>query len=188
MVSKPAAPSIPTFRTQYAHDLTAYPRKTVSTMAHHGTIRASPGHAAHQLAHTAPEPNKLQQRGANAVPSAFLAVDLLTVAHAGAEMQGVDYVYNSAAKRPVLGLAFVSSALVHPCGCDPVPLSLEPFMTRTLATETYPHRSPTKALLDTLETTRVAGLGVRGVVVDSQFVTLESLAALQGKGMSLVGR
>jgi hypothetical protein len=103
-------------------------------------------------------------------------------------MQGVDFVYSSVNKRPVLGLEFVSSALVYASGIDPIPLKLEAFISPNLQTDTFPSRTPTQALLDTVQHARDQGVKFKAVVVDAGFVTKPAIEQLNAQDVPIVGR
>jgi hypothetical protein len=103
-------------------------------------------------------------------------------------MQGVDLVYSSVSKRPALGLEFVSSALVYPSGIDPIPLKLEPFISPNLQTDAFPSRTPTQALLDTVQHVRDQGVKFKATVVDAGFITKEVLVKLNTQELPIIGR
>ena len=65
-------------------------------------------------------------RTRTAPENVFLAIDLVVVEHPGSNIQGVDMVYASGAKRSVLAHAFVAGALVYANKPhDPIPCRSE---------------------------------------------------------------
>lgn len=187
-MSTPASPRIPPIQTIITHGLLASPRKTLNGMFEHGLLPYSPSYAARSLANTVPDANAIKHRASNAPPGAFLVVDLTPAPHAGQSMEGVDFVYSSVSKRPILGLEFVSSALVYPSGIDPIPLRLEPFISPQLQTDAFPSRSPTRALLDTVLHLRDQGVKFKATVVDAGFITKEALVKLNAQALPIIGR
>jgi DDE superfamily endonuclease len=187
-VSTPTNTRLPPIATTVTHGLLASPRKSLNGMREHGFLPYSPSYAARTLANTIPDANAIKHRANNAPPDAFLAVDLTPAPHAGQSMQGVDFVYSSVSKRPILGLEFVSSALVYASGIDPIPLRLEPFISPNLQTDAFPSRTPTQALLDTVQHVRDQGVKFKATVVDAGFVTKEALEKLNVKGVPIIGR
>ncbi len=157
-------------------------------MREHGFLPCSPSYAARNLANTIPDANAVKHRAASAPPGAFLAVDLTPAPHAGPSMEGVDFVYSSVHKRPVLGLEFVSSALVYASGIDPIPLKLEGFISANLQTDAFPSRSPTQALLETVQHVRDQGVKFKAAVVDAGFVTKQAIEQLNTQSVPIVGR
>jgi hypothetical protein len=157
-------------------------------MFEHGFLPCSPSYAARNLANTVPDANAIKHRATNAPSGAFLAVDFTPAPHAGQNMQGVDFVYSSVNKRPALGLEFVSSALMYPSGIDPILLKLEPFISPNLQTDAFPSRTPTQALLDTVQHVRDQGVKFKATVVDAGFITKEVLVKLNTQELPIIGR
>jgi hypothetical protein len=74
----------------------------------------STSYAAKQLgAELLPGRTESLARTRTAPENVFLAIDLAVVEHPGSNIQGVDLVYASGAKRSVLAHAFVSGVLVY---------------------------------------------------------------------------
>jgi hypothetical protein len=134
-----------------------------------GSLPCTPTYAAKKLgADLHPGRTESLARARTAPENAFLAVDLVIVEHPGSNIEGVDLVYASSAKRAVLAHAFVSSALVYANKAhDPIPYRLEPFLTSALATEEYPHRTPGVAFVETVTQARTDGVVFKAALVDA---------------------
>lgn len=189
-MTKPANPKIADLPLIYTINLLEQKPVSLHQLHASGNLPCTPTYAASQLgADLHPGRAESLARTRNAPENAFLAVDLVIVQHSGSSIQGVDLNYASSAKRAVLAHAFVSSALVYANKThDPIPYRLEPFLTRALATDEYPHRTPGVAFIETVMQARTDGVVFRAALVDAQFTDAATLEQLREAGIALVGR
>ncbi len=184
----PASTSIRPFEQAYTTGLLALQHKTLAEMSQQKILPFSHTHSADLFAQD-PQPHHsgFTRRLKSAPAGGILAVDLLTVKHEGASIQGVGRIYSSTDNGVVWGHAFVSSALVYP-DQDPVPLQLAPFPTQQMATETYPRLSATEGMLNIAGDVIEAGYEVKAAVFDAQFTTRLGLRSLKFMPVAFVGR
>lgn len=162
--------------------------KTLLEMKDRGLLPYSHGYSASLLAQEAkPYRAGLARRLQQAPAGGILAVDLLTVKHEGTAVQGVGEVYSSSDNGMIWGHAFVSSALVFPHQ-DAYALQLAPFLSKDMATETYPELSATEGMLTIAGDVHEADYSVKAVVFDAQFSTRLGLRSLKFLPMPFVGR
>ena len=176
------------FEQAYTTGLLALQHKTLAKMKQHQLLPYSHTHSADLLAGD-PQPHRsgLTRHLKQAPAGGILAVDLLTVKHEGASIQGVGRIYSSTDNGVVWGHAYLSSALVYP-DQDPVPLQLAPFPTRQMATETYPRLSATEGMLNIVGDVIEAGYEMKAAVFDAQFSTRLGLRSLKFMPDAFVGR
>ncbi len=139
-MSTPAFTSLTAFEQGYVLGLLSLPHKSLSEMHTRGLLPYSLGYSAHLLAQD-PLPYQWQERLEAAPQDGYLAVDLVTVAHPGASVEGAAQVYSSSDKGIIWGHSLLSSALIWQ-DKDPLPLRLEAFLTPAMATSTYQHFPP----------------------------------------------
>jgi DDE superfamily endonuclease len=189
-VTKPANPKIADLSVIYTLNLLEQKSPSLRQLHANGSLPCTPTYAAIKLgADLHPGRTESLARARTAPEGAFLAVDLVVVEHPGCNIQGVDLVYASSAKRAVLAHAFVSSALVYANKeHDPIPYRLEPFLTSALATEEYPHRTPGAAFVETVTQARTDGVEFQAALVDAQFTDQITLGQLREAKVALIGR
>lgn len=189
-MTKPANPKIADLPLIYTLNLLEQKPVSLHQLRAKGILPCTPTYAATKLSvDLHPGRSESLARARTAPEEAFLAVDLVVVEHSGSSIQGIDLNYASSAKRAVLAHAFVSSALVYANKAhDPIPLRLEPFLTRALATPEYPHRTPGVAFIETVTQARTDGIRFRAALVDAQFTDRVTLEKLCEAGIALIGR
>jgi hypothetical protein len=189
-VTKPANPKIADLTTIYTLALLEQKPPSLRELHANGSLPCTPTYAAIKLgADLHPGRTESLTRTLTAPEGAFLAVDLIVVEHPGCNIQGVDLVYASSAKTAVLAHAFVSSGLVYASKAhDPIPYRLEPFLTRVLATEDYPYRTPGMAFVETVTQARTDGVAFQAALVDAQFTDQITLEKLREAKILLIGR
>jgi hypothetical protein len=183
-VTKPANPKIADLSVIYTLNLLEQKPPSLRQLHANGDLPCTPTYAAKQLG-TDLHPGRTESlaRARNTPENAFLAVDLVVVEHPGSNIEGVDLVYASSAKRAVLAHAFVSSGLVYANKAhDPIPYRLEPFLTSALATEEYPHRTPGVAFVETVTQAGTDGVKFQAALVDVQFTDQITLGQLRRCG------
>lgn len=184
----PTASSIQPFTEAYLTGLLSLQHKTLAEMSQQQLLPHSHGHSASLLAQeTKPHQAGLARRLRSASAGGILAVDLVSVKHEGACVQGVGRVYSSSDNGMMWGHAFISSALVFPQQ-DPYPLQLAPFVSENMATETYPFLSATEGMLSIAGDVHQAGYEVKVVAFDAQFSTRLGLRSLKFLSLPFVGR
>ncbi len=189
-MTKPANPKIADLTTIYTLNLLEQKPPSLRQLHANGSLPCTPTYAATKLsADLHPGRTESLARARTAPEGAFLAVDLVIVEHPGTNIQGVDLVYASSAKRAVLAHAFVSSGLVYANKKhDPIPYRLEPFLTSVLATQEYPHRTPGAAFVETVTQARTDGMMFQAALVDAQFTDQITLEQLRDAKIALIGR
>jgi len=127
------------------------------------------------------------RRLADAPESGYLAADGLFVAHEGERIQGVGRHYNSSRRKAQWGHRFLSSALVYP-GEDAYMLGVEPLLNEVMATPMYPYRSAGEALVARVIKIKASGYELKGVVVDTEFTSRQTLVNLKAQEVAFMGR
>jgi hypothetical protein len=168
--------------------LVSLQHKTLLEMNTQGLLPYSHGYSASLLAQDAkPYKAGLARRLKRAPAGGVLAVDLLVVKQEGTLVQGVGEVYSSSDNGVVWGHNFVSSALVF-AHQDAYPLQLAPFLSKSMATKTYPEFNATEGTLNIAGDVHEVGYEVKAVVFDAQFSTRLGLRSLKFLPMPFVGR
>lgn len=134
-----------------------------------------------------PHRDALARRAEAASQSAYLAVDLLKVAHRGERIEGIGRCYESSSKSIVWGHTLVSSGLVG-LGKDPYLLRCDPFPDERMSTASYPKLTASEAMLNVAGDVVSAGLEVKALLVDAQFTTRLGLRSLKALPLAFVGR
>jgi hypothetical protein len=162
--------------------------KSVTDMAERGLLPFSKPYACKLLAqHPTPHKDALAQRLVAAPQRAYLAVDLLKVAHQGERIEGVGRCYDSNSRGVVWGHTLVSSGLVQP-GEDPYLLCCDPFPDELMATKLYPRVTATEAMLTVAGDVVSAGVALKALLVDAEFTTRLGLRSLKALPLAFVGR
>ena len=157
-------------------------------MSERGLLPFCKAYACKLLAqHPTPHRDALARRAEAAPQGAYLAVDLLKVAHRGERIEGIGRCYDSGSKSIVWGHTLVSSGLVG-LGKDPYLLRCDPFPDERMSTLSYPKLTATEAMLSVAGDVVSAGIGVKALLVDAQFTTRLGLRSLKALPLAFVGR
>lgn len=156
-------------------------------MAEQGLVPVSKPYACRLLARaSAPHHPALQRRLPDAPNGWLLAVDLLTVRHAGPRSEGVGRQHDSTRKGVSGGHTF-SSALVAP-GEDPYLLRCDPYPSARMATQAYPKLTPSEALVNVVGDVITTGYKPAAVLADAQVCSRLTRRSLKPMGRPFVRR
>ena len=134
-----------------------------------------------------PYQSSLLRRLAVAPGGGYLVADGLFVAHDGERLEGLGRHYNSSLRNAQWGHRFLSSALVYP-GEDAYVLGAEPLLSKAMATSAYPYRTAGEALVEQVAKVRATGYEIKGVLVDTEFTSRQTLVNLKEQEVAFIGR
>lgn len=134
-----------------------------------------------------PYRRSLVRRLSLAPAGGYLAVDGLFVAHEGERLEGLGRHYNSSGRKAQWGHRLLSSALVYPSE-DAYVLGAEPLLSEAMATDAYPYRTAGEALVEQVAKVKATGYAIKGVVVDTEFTSRQTLVKLKAQDVAFMGR